>query len=81
MKISTNSVGNYNPIISKNNNNNVSQIQSKKTTDIAKVTNEEKKFFSKLYPNDTDQINNYHFYNKAGDKNGVSLGSLFDKRG
>lgn len=80
MKISTNSIGNYNPVISKNNTN-VNQIQTKKSTDIAKVTNEEKKFFSKLYPNDTEQIENYHFYNKAGDKNGVSLGSLFDKRG
>lgn len=79
MKISTNSIGNYNPIISKNNN--VNQVQSKKNNEIPKVTNEEKKFFSKLYPNDTEQINNYHFYNKAGDKNGVSLGSLFDKRG
>ncbi len=80
MKISTNSIGNYNPIISKNNIN-VNQLQTKKTTDIVKVTNEEKKFFAKLYPKDTEQIENYHFYNKAGDKNGVSLGSLFDKRG
>lgn len=80
MKISTNSIGNYNPIISQKNNK-VDQVQSNKNTDIAKVTKEEKQFFTKLYPNDTDQIENYHFYSKTGDKNGVSLGSLFDKRG
>ena len=34
-----------------------------------------------IYPEEKDQINNYHFYNKDGDKNGVSLGSLFDRKG
>ena len=80
MKISTNSIGNYNPVIA-NKNLNTQAIDTKKNVEVAKVTKEEKQFFTKLYPNDTDQIENYHFYNKAGDKNGVSLGSLFDKRG
>ena len=80
MKISTNSIGNYNPIIA-NKNSNALTINSKLKVDAAKVTNEEKQFFTKLYPNDTEQIENYHYYNKAGDKNGVSIGSLFDKRG
>lgn len=80
MKISTNSIGNYNPIIA-NKNSNVLPIDSKKKVEVANVTKEEKQFFTKLYPNDTDQIENYHFYNKAGNKNGVSIGSLFDKRG
>ena len=52
----------------------------KKIRDIRKK-NEEKKFFTKMYPNEKDQIVNYHFYSKEGDKNGVALGSLFDKRG
>lgn len=80
MKISTNSFGNYNPIIS-NRRSNIHQTEPKKIDDVGKVTKEEKQFFTKLYPNDTEQIENYHFYDKSGDKNGVSLGSLFDKRG
>ena len=80
MKISTNSIGNYNPIIT-NKKSNALVIDPKKKVEVANVTKEEKQFFTKLYPNDTDQIENYHFYNKAGDKNGVSVGSLLDKRG
>jgi hypothetical protein len=79
MKISTNSIGNYKPIIAQKNNN-VQQVEPKKSEAI-KISNEEKNFFTKLYPEEKDQIANYHFYNKEGDKNGVSLGSLFDRRG
>jgi hypothetical protein len=80
MKISTNSFGNYNPIRA-NQNANVNKVEIKKNEDSLKVTNEEKKFFTKMYPENEEQINGYHFYNKDGDKKGVSLGSLFDKRG
>jgi ribosomal protein L5 len=80
MKISTNSIGNYKPIITQKKNN-IEQVNIKKNEDAVKITSEEKKFFSKMYPNNTEQITNYHFYNKEGDENGVSLGSLFDKRG
>lgn len=80
MKISTNSIGNYNPIIT-NKKSNALVIDPKKNVEVTNVTKEEKQFFTKLYPKDTDQIENYHFYNKSGDKNGVSVGSLFDKRG
>ena len=80
MKISTNSFGNYKPIVAQKNNN-VLNIESKKAEEVLKISNEEKKFFTKLYPEEKDQVDNYHFYNKEGDKNGVSLGSLFDRRG
>ena len=80
MKISTNSFGNYNPIITQKQSS-INNAQPPKVENELKITNEEKKFFTKLYPDETEQINNYHFYNKDGDKNGVSLGSLFDKRG
>ena len=80
MKISTNSFGNYKPIVAQKNNN-VSKVESNKTEEVLKFSNEEKKFFTKLYPEEEDQVANYHFYNKEGDKNGVSLGSLFDRRG
>ena len=80
MKISTNSIGNYNPIRT-NQNANINKVEIKKDEDSLKVTNEEKKFFTELYPENKEQIDGYHFYNKEGDKKGVSLGSLFDKRG
>ena len=80
MKISTNSVGNYNPITAYNKNN-VSPVESKIVDEALKVTKEEKIFFTNMYPEEKEQIANYHYYNKTGDKNGVSLGSLFDKRG
>jgi hypothetical protein len=78
MKIHTNSFGNYNPI--------KTQItaainQNQEVKNDLKITNEEKNFFTKLYPNQKDTIENYHFYDKKGDINGNSLGSLFDRRG
>jgi hypothetical protein len=80
MKISTNSVGNYKPIRS-NQNLNINQIETQRNEEAIKITSEEKKFFTKMYPDNKEQIDTYHFYNKEGDKKGVSLGSLFDKRG
>lgn len=80
MNISTNSFGNYKPIIAKKNNP-IPQVELTKKIDTTNISKEEKNFFTKLYPNEEEQITNYHFYNKEGDKNGVSLGSLFDRRG
>jgi len=79
MKISTNSFGNYKPIIPKKTIN--PSAETKNTKDIINVTNEEKTFFTKLYPDQKEQIDQYHFYSKEGNKNGVAIGSLFDKRG
>ena len=80
MNISTNSFGNYKPIAAQQNKN-TPKAESKNIIKEAKVTNEEKQFFTKLYPEEKESITSYHFYNKQGDKNGVSIGSLFDKRG
>ena len=80
MKITTNSFGNYKPQITQTKNN-ISQLNAKNKIEAPKITSEEKKFFTKMYPEDSEQINNYHFYHKDGSKIGVSLGSLFDKRG
>ncbi len=82
MKISTNSIGNYKPVISKNNNKAVNKPEATKKIKLdTKITNDEKNFFKNLYPQKEEEINGYHFYNKNGVKNGVSLGSLFDRRG
>lgn len=80
MKISTNSIGNYKPITT-HQKQNVSDVKSKNNEDALKVTSEEKKFFTKMYPNDKEQIQQYHYYTKDGSKNNVAIGSLFDRRG
>ena len=81
MKISTNSFGNYKPVISNRNNQVAKTEETKKIKLDTKITNDEKKFFKKLYPQKEEEISKYHFYNRNGTKNGVAIGSLFDKRG
>ena len=78
MKISTNSIGNYNPLKTQNT---LAINKNQIVNNDLKITKEEKSFFSKLYPSEKETIDNYHFYDKKGDKSGNSLGSLFDKRG
>ncbi|MFZ1290306.1 MAG: hypothetical protein WAR79_09450 [Melioribacteraceae bacterium] len=80
MKISTNSIGNYKPVnnLVSREINNINKTKNEITSDITK---EEKKYFTKLYPNEKNIINDYQFYNKDGDKKTVLVGSLFDKRG
>lgn len=80
MKITTNSFGNYKPTLT-NQINKAVQLQSKQKDTSIKITPEEKKFFTQLYPNNEEQISNYDFYNKDGGKSSFSVGSLFDKRG
>ncbi len=93
MKIATNNIGNYNPYI----NNNVkvkrqpvkveetpklvpkSQVNNIKGSDqLSKV---EKSFFAKLFPGQTEEINNYQFYQRTGEMKSVSIGSIIDRRG
>ena len=80
MRISTNSIGNYRPVnnVSNKNLNPVEKTNNELKTE---VTKDEKNFFTKMYPEDQNTINNYQFYNKDGDKMSVQIGSLFDKRG
>ena len=80
MRISTNSIGNYRPVnnVSNKNLNPVEKTNKELKTE---VTKDEKNFFTKMYPEDQNTINNYQFYNKDGDKMSVQIGSLFDKRG
>ncbi|MBX2975356.1 MAG: hypothetical protein KF721_04425 [Ignavibacteriaceae bacterium] len=80
MTITTNSIGNYSPIIQPKV---VQQAQQKMEVDKSaeKITGEEKKFFSELYPERKDEILDYHFYQRSGKMAGVTLGSNFDRRG
>ena len=80
MKITTNEIGNYSPKVQK------TPVQQNKTAEAPKqklgtISNEEKKFFANLYPENKTDVMNYHFYQKTGKMQGVSLGTLFDKRG
>jgi hypothetical protein len=81
MKIDTNSVGNYSPYKVQNIHKteiNKGPDNIKLNTDVSKA---ERQFFTKLYPDETEVVQNYHFYNKEGGMKGVSLGSLLDRRG
>jgi hypothetical protein len=79
MKIGTNPIGNYSPIYKKAV---VAKPEAKlKVADNEAISNNEKAFFSKMYPNNKEQILEHHFYMKDGNMKGVTIGSLFDRRG
>jgi hypothetical protein len=78
MKISTTSYGTYKPVVQKNN---ISANQKTADQFDTKITNEEKKFFTSLYPEHIENIEKYNFYNRDGSKKNFSLGSLIDRRG
>ena len=79
MRIDTNSIGNYSaylrPVQSR------PKVENAVTVEPAKVTNEEKKFFVSMYPENKAEIMDYHFYQRNGKMAGVSVGSLIDRRG
>ncbi|MBU1097670.1 MAG: hypothetical protein CVV23_15355 [Ignavibacteriae bacterium HGW-Ignavibacteriae-2] len=79
MKIGTNPVGNYKPVYRKPE---TTQVNTTKPVETKPVINDkEKLFFSDKYPQNKEQIMNHHFYMKNGNMSGVTIGSLFDKRG
>ena len=80
MKITTNEIGNYSPKIQRQAvpQNKTVETQPQK---LGTITSEEKNFFAKLYPENKSDVMNYHFYQKTGKMQGVSIGTLFDKRG
>ena len=81
MSITTNSIGNYN-LYQVNKVNNANRIQPKEIKKVdPEITKEEKNFFTKLYPQNKEEITDYHFYQRTGEMKGVSLGSLIDRRG
>ena len=65
--------------------NNKVQLQNKIKTDQvtqkAPISNDERDFFLNLYPDNKEEIIDYHHYLRSGKMSGVSLGSLFDRRG
>lgn len=61
--------------------NNIPQVQQSGSTKTEGITNDEKMFFMGLYPENQSEIVDYHFYQKSGKMSGVSVGTLFDRRG
>ncbi|MBI9073629.1 MAG: hypothetical protein JEY94_18675 [Melioribacteraceae bacterium] len=87
MRIGTNAVGNYSPygisstkpVVKSEQTANIQE--SNKVDNKNKISQEEKKYFAKLYPQNKNEIIDYHFYQNSGKMGGVSVGSLFDRRG
>lgn len=84
MKIVSNNIGNYGPgyahqVQAKPKVNNDAALNAVQKNE--KITSDEKNFFINLYPENKNEIADYHFYQKSGKMSGVSLGSLFDRRG
>lgn len=80
MRIVTNSIGNYSP----NSVNQSRAIKGQRQVAQQKVedlTKNEKKFFTGLYPDQSGEVMDYHFYQRTGKMGGVKLGSLFDRKG
>ena len=93
MKIATNNIGNYNPYVTNRIKVSKEPAKVEQTQQLApksqvnnikgsdQLSKEEKTFFAKLYPGQTDEINNYQFYQRTGKMKNVSIGSLIDRRG
>lgn len=80
MRITSGAIGNYNPYSI--NNKNVSAVKNTQTADNnVKITSEEKEFFTKMYPDKSNEIIDYHYYQRSGKMSGVALGTLIDRRG
>jgi len=82
MTITTNDFGNYSPKVNQTVRPQSKPVETQtQTQNLGNITNEEKTFFAKLYPESKEDVMNYHFYHKDGKMQGVALGTLFDKRG
>lgn len=80
MKIDANSIGNYTPLIKKPLPVEEKKVNTK-SQDHKTINSKEKEFFSKLYPGEQNKISTHHFYMRNGNMAGVTVGSLFDRRG
>lgn len=80
MRIVTNSVGNYTPnSIAKSHD--IKPAHQPQTDKLEDITSQEKQFFTGLFPEQSGEVMDYHFYKKSGQMSGVKLGSLFDRKG
>jgi hypothetical protein len=81
MKIVTNNIGNYTLGNIKASTATAQSARAEKMADkTPSISNTEKEFFSKMYPTKRDEIINYHFYSRTGEKSGVAVGKNIDRR-
>jgi hypothetical protein len=76
MKINTNSIGNYSLQQLQRNSDRKSVLAEGED-----LNEKEKEFFVNRYPQNKEEIVDYHFYQKSGQMSGVKVGHLFDKKG
>ncbi len=85
MRVTTNSIGNYFPQLTKKVTNVSAKANVQKTSSNNSVeqilSQKEKEMFVKMYPQQKSEIMEYHYYQKNGVMSGVTVGSLFDRRG
>jgi len=81
MKINTNAIGNYNlqRTTKIRHRNKIQNAEIRFPAD--RISSDEKLFFAKMYPKKKAEIIQHYFYSKDGQMSGVSVGSLFDRRG
>lgn len=85
MRVNTNTIGNYFPQRTRNVSNvtrtdNIQKMAETKSTEHA-ISVKEKELFAKMYPQQREEIMEYHYYNKKGTMSGITVGSLLDRRG
>ncbi len=66
----------------KNKVSEVKDIQATKNqNDDVLLTNDERKFFEKLYPQAANDVRAYHAYRRDGSRVAVTTGTLIDRKG
>lgn len=81
MKITSNTIGNYSPNYTGNIKPAAKQAETLNAAPTDKINEEEKMFFLNMYPENKSEIVDYYFYKRSGKMAGVTVGSLFDRRG
>ena len=85
MRVTTNSIGNYFPQLTRKITNVAPKESVQKTSQTEStqqlLSQKEKEMFVKMYPQQKSEIMEYHYYQKNGVMSGVTVGSLLDRRG
>lgn len=80
MKIGMNTIGNYSPF-QFNGINKTAQAPKAEAINDNAITTDEKNFFAAKYPGNREEIMQHHFYGRSGQMSGVTVGTLFNRRG
>ena len=81
MAVSMNSIGNYSAYGLNNAKGNKTNIKNAALVQSESINLDEKKFFAQMYPANQNEIMEYHYYERSGKMNGISVGTNIDRRG